>query len=64
MMETTLKYQRGDVDVQVIFDDGTLSPIYLGVHTPDESFEVNIDRQDIGAIHRMLLAATQSNINF
>lgn len=64
MMETTLKYQRGDVDVQVIYDDGTLSPIYLGIHTPAESFEVNIDRQDIGSVYRMLLAATQSDINF
>ncbi|MFD7162752.1 hypothetical protein [Streptomyces violascens] len=63
MMETTHRYQRGDVDIQVIYDDGTLNPIYLGIHTPVESFEVNIDRQDIGSVHRMLLAATQPDTN-
>ncbi|MGK5626975.1 hypothetical protein [Streptomyces sp. URMC 123] len=63
MMETTLKYQRGDVEIQVIYDDGTLSPVYLGIHSPAESFEVNIDRQDISAVHRMILAATQPHTN-
>ncbi|MFD9561492.1 hypothetical protein [Streptomyces sp. NPDC059994] len=40
--------------IEVVYDDGVTTSIYLGIHTKGESFEVNIDRQDHAALLDML----------
>lgn len=57
MIETRHQYHREDVVIEVVYDDGVTTSIYLGIHTKGESFEVNIDRQDHAALLDMLTDA-------
>ncbi|MFD5697868.1 hypothetical protein [Streptomyces lasiicapitis] len=54
MIETRETYTRADVQIEVVYDSGSISSVYLGIHTKTESFEVNLDRQDLPALNRML----------
>ncbi|OLZ74264.1 hypothetical protein AV521_00810 [Streptomyces sp. IMTB 2501] len=57
MIETRKVYKRDDVQIEVVYDTGTLSKIYLGVHTAQESFEVNLDRRDLPHLNHMVKEA-------
>ncbi|MEV8022523.1 hypothetical protein AB0O76_40775 [Streptomyces sp. NPDC086554] len=57
MIETHHKYDREDIAIEVIYDSGSISPIYLGLHDKDESAEFNVPRQDLPRLVEMLTAA-------
>ncbi|AYG79971.1 hypothetical protein DWB77_02090 [Streptomyces hundungensis] len=54
MIETRQVHSRADVKIEVVHDSGRTSAVYLGVHTDEGSFEVNIDRQDFPFLMHML----------
>ncbi|MFD9563410.1 hypothetical protein [Streptomyces sp. NPDC059994] len=57
MIETRHHYDRDDIVFDVIYDSGTISPVYLGLHNAADSAEFNIDRQDLPKVIEMLTAA-------
>ncbi|MGW5397780.1 hypothetical protein [Streptomyces sp. NRRL F-2580] len=61
MIETRHNYGRHDTVCDVIYDSGTISPVYLGLHNATESAEFNIDRQDLPKVIEMLTAALAAN---
>ncbi|MEU1071531.1 MULTISPECIES: hypothetical protein [unclassified Streptomyces] len=61
MIETRHQYHREDVAIEVVYDSGVTTSVYLGIHTKGESFEVNIDRQDYPALLDMLNDAFKTN---
>ncbi|WP_327377695.1 hypothetical protein OG393_29340 [Streptomyces sp. NBC_01216] len=61
MIETRHQYSREDVGIEVVYDTGETSSLYLGIRTKTESFEVNIDRQDFPALLEMLNDAYKTN---
>ncbi|GGX08353.1 hypothetical protein [Streptomyces noursei] len=62
MIETRETYTRAAVQIEVVYDNGSISGVYLGIHTESESFEVNLDRQDLPALNRMLGNAADNTL--
>ncbi|MFI6684947.1 hypothetical protein [Streptomyces sp. NPDC050485] len=62
MIETRETYTREDIQIEVVYDSGTISNVYIGIHAKNESFEVNLDRQDLPSLNRMLGNAFKNTI--